>query len=196
MKFIQILIILIINFLIASCANLPSQKVLQPLWETHQKTMQHIDKWKLNGRIVINDEKNAWNARVTWLQQATDYQLVFNSPLGGAMRLIGSQQQVIMQTADNETFSAETAEQLVRDVLNMEIPVQNLYYWIRGMPAPSHKKLYYVLNEKGQLQLLEQQGWTVDFKRYAYVSSLAIPDKIFLYNNDYRLKIVINKWQL
>ncbi|MCV6636825.1 lipoprotein insertase outer membrane protein LolB [Candidatus Albibeggiatoa sp. nov. NOAA] len=192
MKLIKLLII---SLLITSCATIPEQSALQPLWEAHQQSMQKIDMWQLNGRIVISDEDSAWNSRVIWQQRPRNYQLVFNSPVGGAMRLIGSEQQVVMNTADNKTFRAETPEKLVSEVLNMNIPVQNLHYWIRGIPAPTQRQLNYILNENGQLQLLEQEGWTVSFKRYKYVDGVALPEKVFLQNEDYRVKIAVNRWQ-
>lgn len=192
MKLIKLLIL---SLLITSCATIPEQSALQPLWEAHQQSMQKIDMWQLNGRIVISDEDSAWNSRVIWQQRPRNYQLVFNSPVGGAMRLIGSEQQVVMNTADNKTFRAETPEKLVSEVLNMNIPVQNLHYWIRGIPAPTQRQLNYILNENGQLQLLEQEGWTVSFKRYKYVDGVALPEKVFLQNEDYRVKIAVNRWQ-
>lgn len=192
MKLIKLLFI---SLFLASCANLPPQNTLQPLWEIHQQSMEKIDMWQLNGRIFISDEDSAWNARVIWQQRPRNYQLVFNSPVGGAMRLIGSEQQVVMNTADNQTFRAETPDKLISEVLNMNIPVQNLYYWIRGIPAPTHRQLDYILNKNGQLQQLEQSGWTVSFKRYVNVDGLALPDKVFLQNADYRVKIAVNQWQ-
>jgi outer membrane lipoprotein LolB len=191
MKFISLLLIILF---ISSCSNLPKQDILQPLWETHRQSVDKLDTWKLNGRIFISDVDGAWNARVIWQQQAQDYQLVFNSPMGGAMRLTGSTQQVMMRTADNQVFTAETPEQLVKEVLNMEIPVQQLRYWIKGIPAPTYQELHYFLNKNGQLQQLEQSGWVIDFKRYININGLTLPEKIFLQNNDYRVKIAINRW--
>lgn len=192
MKFISLLLVILF---VTSCSNLPKQNTLQPLWETHRQSVDKLDTWKLNGRIFISDVDGAWNARVIWQQQPQDYQLVFNSPVGGAMRLTGSEQHVTMQTADNQTFTANTPEQLVREVLNMDIPVQQLHYWIKGIPAPSHQELHYFLNKNGQLQQLEQSGWMIDFKRYANINGLSLPEKIFLQNNNYRVKIAVSQWQ-
>jgi outer membrane lipoprotein LolB len=192
MKFIKLLVI---SIFLTSCANLPSQSALQPLWEAHQQSMEKINTWRLNGRIFISDDRNAWNARVIWQQDLHDYQLVFNSPAGGAMRLTGSEQQVVMKTANNQIFEAETPDKLVSEVLNMEIPVQNLYYWIRGIPVPMSSDFNYILNKDGQLQQIEQNGWIIDFKRYVYVNGLALPEKMFLQHTDYKVKIAVNQWQ-
>lgn len=192
MKLLTFLSILVV---MASCATLPSQNVLQPLWETHQDAVSQIDMWQLNGRIVVSDADSAWNARVIWQQRPKTYQLVFNSPVGGAVRLIGTEQQVVMNTADNKTYVADTPEQLAQQVLKIEVPVQHLHAWIRGIPAPTQRKLEYVLNKHGQLSRLEQAGWTVNFKRYVNVDGVYLPDKLFLQKQDYRVKIVVNKWK-
>jgi len=192
MKLIKLLVI---SIFLASCANLPPQSSLQPLWEAHQKSVEKIDIWRLNGRIFISDENGAWNARVIWQQHLQNYELVFNSPAGGGMRLTGSEQQVVMETANNKIFKAETPDKLLSEVLNMEIPVQNLYYWVRGIPVPMRRDFNYILNKNGQLQQLEQNGWTVDFKRYVYVDGFALPEKIFLQHADYRVKIAVNQWR-
>lgn len=188
---------LILFLLLAGCAQLPPKKQLEPLWKVHQTVVKPLEQWILQGRIVISNEREAWNAQIIWQQHAKHYRLVFNSPMGqGAMRLEGNDHQAVLFTADNRTLVASDPEALIADVMDVEIPVMNLHYWIRGLPAQDDPLVSYQLNAQGYLSALQQANWKVDFKRYIDIEGIDLPDKIFMKNRDYEVRIVISSWEI
>ncbi len=174
--------------LLASCVSLPP---LPPL------AAHHLDKWYLSGRLVIATSQDSWTAKVFWQQQGDAYQLQFSNPVGqGAIRLTGNDQQVVMQTADNKTFVADNPDTLVAENLQVNIPVTDLYFWIRGLPAPQPSPRYYKLNKLAQLSHLHQDDWQIEYKRYMKVQQFYLPQKLFLENEHFQVKIVITQWDL
>lgn len=205
-RFYPILLFILIASLTPGCTQLPSQPspALQSLWQVHQNRLGIIQSWRLNGSISITattpdaEEKN-WNARVYWQQEGESYQLRFNAPLGqGAVRLDGNDQQVIMRTAKNETFVARDPETLILQTLKLEIPVTHLLYWIRGLPAPHPAPSRFYLKETGNLHVLSQDGWSIEYLSYIQADQEAIdlPKQIYLYNSRFEVNIVISEWQI
>jgi len=174
--------------LFSGCAQLP------PLPPT---PANQLESWRLNGRLAISTQDDSWTANVYWQQNGPAYQLRLNMPLGqGALLLEGNDKEVVMRTANNETFTAPDADALVAKVLNVAIPVTNLHFWIRGIPTPKSSLGGYTLNEVGQLQSLQQDGWEIVFQRYVNVHGIHLPKKIILENNSFKVKIVISQWNI
>ena len=175
-------------FLLLSCVPLAPI----PSWPAHQ-----LDYWQLNGRIAISTPNESWTAKVHWQQSGPSYQLRLNTPLGqGALLLEGNDNGVIMRTADNKVFTASDPDTLVTEVLKLNIPVSSLHFWIRGIPTPKPIPQWYYLNDKGHLHRLRQKGWEIEYERYLNFQGIMLPTKIFLENNQFKVKIAISNWNL
>jgi len=180
--------LLILVVFLSACVSLPK---LPPL------PASQLDAWRLKGRIAISSDSENWTASVYWQQQGSTYQLRLNMPLGqGALLLEGDEKEVIMRTADNKTYKAANADALMADVLKLDMPVTNLRFWIRGIPAPQSAPDRYLLNDKKQLRHLQQDGWFITYLHYVNVEGIALPKKMFLENQSIKVKIAILEWAI
>jgi outer membrane lipoprotein LolB len=198
MKQLAILLLLFISgcSLTPSVAP-PAANQAELLWQQHQKSLKNLKKWRLNASLSVTKNKQNWIIRVLWDQDGDNYTLRLNAPLGqGAALLTGTKDGVIMRTGNNDTFKAKSADELVVQALNMELPIENLYYWIRGIPAPDHRTLPYDLYQNGHLHNLEQSGWSVEYSPYVEAENIFLPKKIYLDHKDIEVKIVITKWNI
>ncbi len=195
-------ITLLFTFLLilwGGCAHLPPPQTAETraLWQTHQLELSQVKDWYLEGRIAVTNLEDNWTANVYWQQQADQYELRFNAPLGqGGLLLIGDQNGVAMRTSKAETFYATTPEALIAKTLRLEIPLSHLYFWIRGLPVPALPIAQLFLNEEGYLYHFQQDGWRIDYQRYSNDSGITLPSKIYLENERFRVKIVISQWKL
>ncbi|WP_069472797.1 lipoprotein insertase outer membrane protein LolB [Candidatus Marithrix sp. Canyon 246] len=195
MKQLSILLLLFIS----GCSLTPAvnSNKAELLWQKHQESLKTLNKWRLNASLSVTKNKQNWIIRVLWDQDGDNYTLRLNAPLGqGAALLTGTKDGVIMRTGNNETFEAKSADELVVQALNMELPIENLYYWVRGIPAPDHRILQYDLYKNGHLNHLEQSGWAVEYSPYVEVENILLPKKIYLDHKDIEVKIVITKWNI
>ncbi|RKZ48978.1 MAG: outer membrane lipoprotein LolB [Candidatus Parabeggiatoa sp. nov. 3] len=180
--------LLILVVFLSACVSLPK---LPPL------PASQLDAWRLKGRIAISSDSENWTASVYWQQQGSTYQLRLNMPLGqGALLLEGDEKEVIMRTADNKTYKAANADALMADVLKLDMPVTDLRFWIRGIPAPQSAPDRYLLNDKKQLRHLQQDGWFITYLHYVNVEGIALPKKMFLENQSIKVKIAILEWAI
>lgn len=191
---------LILAALVAGCSELP---IKHPDQEQDRGTVDHrfdnlykLNTWALKGRIGIQTEKEGVTATLHWAQVNDRYQLRFIAPLSqGTYELKGDDQQVALQTARNEYFTAKDPEQLLLDNTGWNVPLSGLNYWIRGLPEPDTIIDRIVKDDKGRIKDLEQSGWTISILRYTEVNEYELPGKLFLQNDRFKLRLVIQGWQ-
>lgn len=187
--------------LISACTSVSPPKPITPemeaLWQTHQTQLTALNQWQLNGRIAITTPDENWVANVYWLQQENHYRLQFHIPPGqSVMALNGNSAAVTLRTSDNQSFVAQDPDELIAKVLKLTIPVRGLTYWIRGIPKPIELVSDYQLDDSGYLYILQQDGWSIEYKRYQEVNQLHLPDKITLQNEQFKVKIAISEWHI
>lgn len=197
----KILLLFIAAFLLTSCATTPPQAISQDKnldWGTRVNTLSEIQTWDLKALISMrqrDQRADAWSATLQWRQTGHSYHIALFGPLGSHhYELTGTPGNVQLATANGKIFTAKTPEALLRDQTGSEVPVSNLYYWIRGLPVPNipAQKQFDAYHH---LVLLKQQDWVIQYLRYTAVNNIDIPNKIFLENPQLNVKILINQWQ-
>jgi outer membrane lipoprotein LolB len=166
-------------------------------WELHQQRVGALRNWVAYGRIALRAEEEAWNITMHWRQQGERYQIRFSGPLGqGAMELSGDGTRVTLRTASNEVRSAPDPETLLFDTVGWRVPLRGLHYWIRGLATDPAAVSSLDLDPAGRLKRLSQDGWRVQFLRYAAVDDLELPTKVSLENSKVSARIVVKRWIL
>lgn len=183
--------------ILTSCATVQEPTVQNQVipWETRSQAVSTIQTWDLKALIAIRQKNDAWSANLQWQQQPERYQISLFGPLGtNSYELTGQAGSVQLATAAGKTFTAATPEILLQQQTGSEVPVSNLYYWIRGLPVP-HLPATKKFDEYHHLVELNQQGWKVRYLRYMTVKNQDMPNKIFLDSAALNVKIIINQWR-
>lgn len=185
--------------MLTSCATLPANQVANNKnlnWPARQRQLKQITNWQASGAIAINTPEQGQTASMSWQQHnQQNYQIDLFGPLGaGRVTLIGKLNQVTL--LDNgKRYQAVTPEALMQQVLGWHLPVANLYFWVRGLPAPQIKaKLKF--DQYHHLITLQQQGWIVSYQRYTGVKRYDLPSLLTLKRNNLQVKLVISQWIL
>lgn len=176
-------------------APIPAVVDPQVAWANHQSQLDSLEAWTLDGRISLSHEEEAWHASLRWQQIDSAYHINLFGPFGqGAAQLDGSPQSVILQH-DGQTVQSDDAEQLLRQQLGLQIPVNGLRYWALGLAAPGsdHKV---ELDPAGRLATLQQNGWRVRYRSYVAVKGFMLPGKIFLDRDGLDVRLVVDQWQV
>lgn len=191
---------IIITLCLTSCANVSpaiKQANNQNLaWQARHEALATIHGWTLNGGIAIRHNSDAWSANVHVQQSAINqYRIDFIAPLGaGTLRLIGTPELVTFLNEKGQKSTAHSAEALIKKQMGWTLPVTNMYYWLRGIPAPDFpaKKFF---DNVHHLTRLTQQGWTIRFERYTAVGKFDLPSKIIMKRQGLVIKMIINTWR-
>lgn len=193
--------ILAFSFLIVSTACTTVTKpdaVDDPVleWAARQTQLNQITHWNLSGRLAITNKAEVWHLTVKWQQQEQNYKIHLSGPFGaGAVQLKGDDIGVIIKTSDNTTF-ATNAEQTLYEQTGVKMPIQSLFYWIRGLPNPKLVVAHQNIDEYGRLKKLSQNDWTIRFKRYKKNNAIYLPSKVFLNRESLDIRFVIEEWSI
>ncbi|MEE9452220.1 MAG: lipoprotein insertase outer membrane protein LolB [Gammaproteobacteria bacterium] len=198
--------LLFILFVISACSSVPKEKpVLEPQTEVEQvvtleqkqQQLSQIQRWNIRGKVGLQSADDNGTASLDWQQLNNDYEINLSGPLGaGNIQISGDLNgNSTLVTAKNETYIASTAEDLLLDYAGLAMPISSLYYWVRGLPVPN-VEADTQFDKDLNLSSLQQQGWTVQYQRYSLVSGINLPSRIDVYNQDYKIKIAINRWKI
>ncbi len=156
------------------------------------QALQHADAWRLQGRAAVAAGTQGWQASLDWQQSAASSELHLAGPLG-----IGAQ--VIVQTAKGLSINGAApgpgALAQLQERLGFDLPVEDLRYWLLGVPDP---KATFDLqrNAQDRAQHLVQAGWNVDYDRYVSAAGDVLPTHIVLTRDDVRVRIVVDHWDV
>lgn len=186
--------------LLAGCAGLTSREVVEgkgdpTQWQAHKQQITQLDGWQINGKIGIRAPRDSGSATLFWLQRQDYYDIRLSGPLGGgAARLTGRPGDILLEVANRGRYQAESPEALLHEQLRLELPVSNLLWWIRGLPAPDSKSRI-TLDGASHLARLEQDGWQVEYLSYTEQNGYALPERMKLHGQDLEVTLVIKDWQ-
>lgn len=164
-------------------------------WRAHNKKLDTLEAWNMDGRISIRYEDEAWHATLLWQQIDQAYHIRLFGPFGaGAIELNGSPQSVVL-TQDGQQQYSQDPEQLLSQQVGFKVPINGLRFWAVGQQVPD-KSAQIELDESGRLAQIKQDGWVVRYRGYSTIGGYTMPSKIFLDNKGLDVRIVIDRWQL
>ena len=192
-------LMLLALLLTSGCAHrslTPPQDVLE-----HQRQLQAIGDWQLAGKLGIRTADDSGSASVKWQQQPNTYQINLSGPLGQkSMIITGSPDKVRLEQTGEPPQEAKTAEALIKKTAGWTLPVTQLAYWVRGVPAPKLRITHLHQNDNGLIEQLNQGGWAISYSNYRDQTfngtNMPLPGKIIAEYQDVRLTLVIRTWRL
>ena len=194
----QRLCLLVICSLLTACmppvANIaPSNEPKK--FETRKVELAHLNRWNINGGIAVKEGNQGFTASMQWQQySASSFDIQFSGPLATGKLKLTKQGNITTLSVGKHRYTSNNAEVLLKKHTGYYVPVNSLFYWIRGLPspnAPSNK----INDAYGHLKKLTQQGWTIHYERFTHFKSFDVPSKIKLIKGNAKVKLVISKWQ-
>ncbi len=168
--------------------------------QAHQAQVRQLDRWQIQGKLGIKAPGDSGSASLNWKQSPAAYQILLSAPLGQKhLEIIGSPNLVELHQSGQPPMSARSAEALIQKAMGWTLPVSQLSYWVRGIPAPKAKITQLQLTPDGLIGQLEQSDWQLSFSNYTNQhyrgETLVLPGKIVAVYQDLRLTLIIRRWQ-
>ena len=156
-----------------------------------------IKTWEISGAMAAHrtQNKKGWTATFNWKQRGADnYQIRLFGPLGSGAVLIERENGVTTYRDGPTVKSARNSESLLKQKTGIALPAGNLYYWIRGIPAPGASKIVSV-DAQNHPQVLQQAGYTIEYLKRVTVNGVDVPKQIKLQGNNVTIKVAIKQWK-
>ena len=168
-------------------------------WTTRAASLDKLDHWKLSGKLAVRQPSDSGTAIINhWIQDGEAYDLALSSSfLGmGSTTLKGVPGFIELTLPNGETYRSGEPEALVEAATGWQLPLENLTWWIRGLPSPA-SDYRLLFDNQGTLAIIRQNGWEIRYDRWqAFLSAYpALPARITALKDDKRVRLVVSDWQ-
>lgn len=176
----------------ALCACVTRRPVLAPAsWDQRLMDLQQADTWRLDGRAAVAVGEQGWQASLNWHQTNAATEVHLAGPFGvGAL--------VLRQTREGLSLNgAPPSDAVIAELqgrLGFELPLDELRYWLLGVPDPS-AAFELTRNAQDRALQLTQAGWTISYDRYMPANGDLLPAQLVLRREGVRVRIAVDHWE-
>ena len=159
-------------------------------WAQRLGELQNAAAWQLDGRAAVALGQQGWQATLNWRQSDNTAEVHLSGPFGiGAL--------VLKQSAEGLSLNgappSDAVLAQVQEKLGFDLPIENLHYWLLGVPNPA-STFDLSRNAQDRAATLSQAGWSITYDRYLAVEGDVLPGRLVLGRGDVRVRIVIDHW--
>ncbi|MFZ9035690.1 MAG: lipoprotein insertase outer membrane protein LolB [Francisellaceae bacterium] len=191
------------TLLISACSTLPSTQIPASAnpnlsWQDYQTALQSLQHWEASGIVGVRMNNHGDSANFIWRQNKDEFYLQIYGPLGiGSTIFSGRANDVTMTDSDGIKTHATSLRALMDKKLGWHLPIDGLYYWVRGLPEPGmpYKQS---LNSQGLSAMIIQNQWQTQFENYAlFENQYPLAQKIRMqYGDLLQLTAIIKLWKI
>ena len=151
----------------------------------------HASSFTVSGAIAAKNQQQGWTATFYWMQHSPqDYQIFIYGPLGADTMEITQHSGEVTFREGRKFIHARQAEELLAKETGIRLPMNHLYHWIKGKPAPGPITTI-TRSDNQDILTLQQAGYTLKYSNYRD----HYPYKIRLIGHHLMVKIIIKEWQ-
>ena len=165
-------------------------------WENRRAWLSALDTWTFTGSIHVRDASDSHSSRIRWQQMQQYYQInlwgTFNV---GATQIDGGPDAVRIAQQGEDPVITDSPEALLFEQLGYELPVTELNFWIKGIPAPGRASDLR-FGDNNQLVHFSQAGWQIDYLGYTNFGDATLPNRIRIQKEPLRLDLTRLTWTL
>lgn len=183
----------------------PKQNFIKEAPAKRQRDLSRVKKFRAVGAFKVSSEMGAGSRilNFSWYNQSVKFYIMrLMSP--GALYTT-----TLRNFYGTYTFwhgptrfarvPGKSFQNLMLSELGWSLPVNNLTYWFRAMPAPQAKnapKIVTKYDKYGHLIVLGQDGWVVEYSRFVTKNFDDFPTKIKIWGRRVKFDIAIKAWTL
>jgi len=190
------------GLLLAACATPPASVDVQSQqrWQSRIQQLAALQAWQIRGRVAVFIDNEVYNLGLRWSRDGELSSLSFEASLGqGLIQLEKNGSGVELATSEGEYFRGSDAQQLIREVTGLVIPVQGLESWIKGIPYPQ-AGFEHEIDKLGRANHIVQDDWFINYLDYEAVDlpgfgKTDLPRRLYMKRDKLALKIVLDQWQ-
>ena len=185
-----------IGLIVICCAALPACVTNRPAapsmpWEQRVSELEHASAWQLDGRAAVALGTQGWQATLNWRQADRYAEVHLSGPFGiGALQL----RQEPGGLSLNGAPPSDAVLAQVQERLGFELPLDNLRFWLLGIPDPGTAAAV-SRNAQDRASQVSQDGWSIVYDRYMQVSGDWLPAHLTLSRDEVRVRIVVDRWE-
>jgi outer membrane lipoprotein LolB len=131
---------------------------------------------------------------VRWTHHGAEDEILLLAPLGQTVARIFSNIDGVLLEASGKKYFEKDAETITEQVLGWHLPLSGMRYWVLALPAAGTEAVI-ERAENGQVKVLRQDGWEINYTRYAAESADSLPLRMTLQREDMEMQLLIDEWE-
>jgi outer membrane lipoprotein LolB len=188
----RILCLVTLTSLISACSTTPRGPITPP-----PTSVSAISKWETSGRVGIRTPEDAVSGNFNWQKDPKTFSLNIVVPFGqGATKLNKSKEGIVTLAYEDTVITGTNPATLLQQELGWEFPVEQVSYWIRGLPDPSSASRTTNDPDSNLPSEIEQDGWLVTYTNFTEIDGLSLPQKMQVSNPPFKVNLIINQWTI
>lgn len=162
-------------------------------WRAQKSTLQQLQNWQLSAKLGIITPDERGSLSLFWRQNSDDYRMNLTNVVGKRVFDLSRRgQQVQLIDSNGQRHQADNARELVWRLTGWDLPVEQLSYWIKGLPGEGDQVSY---DQHGRPQTINAHGWQLSYLGYTQIDGLWLPSRLDLIHNDTKLRLAISQWE-
>jgi outer membrane lipoprotein LolB len=150
------------------------------LWQQRQKQLNALVDWDLKGRLAIRAGASSDSASLLWKRNGAKQEIRLFGPFGGGrVHIFQNVDGVRLEDAAGHEIQGRSAEEVLFSALSWSVPLKEMGYWVRGLPAPG-KHDGIGLDYYGRARHLTQRGWQIEYPEYRTFQGVELPNRIVI----------------
>jgi outer membrane lipoprotein LolB len=150
----------------------------------------------VKGRLAVRQGDDGFSSTFVWQHAIGHDEIELWGPLGqGRSRLVGNDSEVTIYTAKGEVLREPNPEAGMKRWLGFSLPLSALTHWILGEPAPGFPTADLSSDANGDVTLLEQLSWRIEFSAYEpRDDGRRLPGRIVAVRGDVKVTLLPGEW--
>ena len=162
-------------------------------WLAQKKSLAQLQQWQLSARLGIITADERGSLSLFWRQNSDDYRMNLTNVVGKRVFDLSRRGRSVQLTdSDGQQHQAADARELVQRLTGWDLPVEQLSYWIKGLPGATDQVTY---DQHGRPQTIHAHGWQLRYLGYTQIEGLWLPSRLDLSHEGTRLRLAINQWE-
>lgn len=173
---------------------------LRQLTQAHEALLELRNEFSVGGGLGLWTDEQSLSARILWQQTPDALDLALEGPMGlGKMHLLEADGLAVLTRGEQLVAQGARADQVLQQGLGLQapVPLQQLMFWIRGLPGDAVSAKRDKQGKLSSLQFKDEQGihWQARFRRYENWDGAQVPSLITASGGPYSVRVVLKNWQ-
>lgn len=163
-------------------------------WPEQYTALAQLHRYSLNGRVAVAAQGQGFSASLRFHREPNRSELMLDGPMGiGGYRVTLAGDDLQAFGGNGEKLDGELARSELERRLGVALPIEELHWWLLGVPAPGDA----VRNESPSEELLdfEQNGWRVSIQSRMPALGFSLPRRLTAEREGARMKLLVEEWR-